>query len=376
MTPERNTGDTGKRWAVFLDRDGTVTREKGYLRDPQDLELEAGSADAIRLLNRAGIPAVLVTNQSGIARGYYTEKDVDRVHRTLHGLLAQQNARLDGIFFCPHHPEGSVEVYRRRCACRKPATGLLRKASADLSLQLSGSYLIGDKRTDMQCAASAGMVGVLVTTGYGWQEWAESLNDPASPQPDLVAGSLREAVQRILSEEHVRTEPGGPGNRSPLWSCKFISREHLRKRLAAHRARGETVVLADGVFDLLHAGHTEYLQEARKQGDVLVVGVHDDTSAAALKGPARPVYPAQDRIVILSALACVDYCVLLREPRADDLLGAVRPDIHAKGSDDAGENVSGNPTEERFCGEVRIVGPPKTRSTAATIRTLSGRRDG
>ena len=375
MNPKKERGEPRRR-AVFLDRDGTLIKEKGYLRDPGEVELEAGAAEALRLLNRAGVPAVLITNQSGIARGTFSERDMEQVHETLHRLLAGEQARLDAVFVCPHHPQGTIPGYRRRCACRKPATGMLRKAAAALSLRLAGSYLIGDKRTDMQCAEAAGLLGVMVTTGYGQEEWAGCLRDPASAQPDLVAGSLLEAVHRVLAEERPEAAPGVAASRTPLWSCKYISQKHLMKRLADHRARGHVVVLANGVFDLFHAGHAGYLREARNQGDLLVVGVNDDASAAALKGPGRPVYPVEDRIAVLSAVACVDYCVLSRERTADRLLEAVRPDIHARGTDYTEKNGSERETVKRVGGHLRIVGPPKSGSSSRTPRTLPSRPDG
>jgi D-glycero-D-manno-heptose 1,7-bisphosphate phosphatase len=368
-----------KRTAVFLDRDGTLIREKGYLKDPGQLELEPGAAEAVRLLNRVGMAVVLVTNQSGIARGYFTERDVEAVHRALEDRLSGEGARLDAVYVCPHHPEGVVEPFRRVCTCRKPALGLLHRAGEELGILVSGSYLIGDKRTDMQCARDGGLVGVLVTTGYGMQEWEASLADPESPEPDLVAGSLSEAVAGILEEQGIPLEGqvgagGTPRPFSRTW--KYISLRHLLIRLAAERARGHTVVLANGVFDLFHAGHAGYLQEARRLGDVLVVAVNDDGSTRELKGPGRPVFPVAERIAILSALGCVDYCLLLRERTADRLLEAIRPAVHAKGADYTEETVPERETVKRFGGNVKIVGPPKRRSTTDILKILRGQRDG
>jgi len=365
-----------KRRAVFLDRDGTLIREKGYLSDPEKLELEPGAAEAVQILNRSGLPVVLVTNQSGIARGFYDEGDLEKVHLALHGLLERERARLDAVYACPHHPEGAVEAYRKRCSCRKPAIGMLRKAEKDLDLQLSGSYLVGDKRSDIQCARDGGLVGILVTTGYGQKEWELSIQDPGSPEPDLVAGSLMEAVRRILAEERTETALNGIGEAcGPPWTCKFVSWKHLQSRLAVHRERGKTVVLANGVFDLLHAGHVQYLQAARREGDLLIVGVNDDASTTALKGAPRPVFPAAERIAVLSALACVDYCVLFREPTADRLLEAIRPEVHAKGTDYTEDTVPEKETVERYGGRVKIVGPPKIRSSSDTFRSISGGSD-
>ncbi len=364
MTSRQDGRGKGLRPAVFLDRDGTLIKEKGYLRDPGAVELETGAAEAVRVLNRAGIPVVVVTNQSGIARGYYTQEDLGRIHQTLHRLLAAEGARLDGIFFCPHHPDGTVPAYRTGCACRKPATGMLERAARDLSLRLRGSCLVGDKRTDMQCAEAAGLVGILVTTGFGKQEWLETLRDPASPQPSLVAGSLLEAVERVLVEwgPEAGQAGAGPGRTTP-WTCKQVSLEHLLGRLQDHRDRGQTVVFASGVFDLADAGYAESLQHARKQGDLLVVGVNDDASAAAMRGDDRLGAPAEMRISRLSALACVDYCVLLRERTAGRLLEAVRPEVRATGAGDAEATGSGREREKQGSTGETVAGPAETRST-------------
>lgn len=364
-----------KARAVFLDRDGTLIKEKGYLHDPAELELEEGAAEAVRRLNHAGWPVVLVTNQSGIARGLFDERAMDRVHDALREMLAREGAHLDGVYACPHHPEARVAALRGACACRKPGIGLLRQAERDLGVQPGGSTLIGDKGSDMQCARNGGLVGILVTTGYGWAEWGKALRQGSAWEPDRVAGSLLEAVERVLSEG-APDAAGAPPRGNPPWTCKFVSLEHLKARLRERRERGETVVLASGVFDLFHAGHAGYLQAARREGDVLVVGVNDDASSRALKGPSRPVYPAEERIQVLSALGCVDECVLVRETTADALVEALRPDVHAKGTDYAPDGVPEKATVERVGGRVRIVGPPRVRSSSETLRTLSGERGG
>jgi len=380
MTGEAPRGEAhGTRRAVFLDRDGTLVKEVGYLHDPAEVELETDAAEAVRRLNRAGLPVVMVTNQSGIARGLFDERAMEAVHDALRTLLAREEARLDAVYACPHHPEGSVEAWRTACGCRKPGTGMLERAARELGLRLPGSYLIGDKGSDLQCARNGGLLGILVTTGYGQAAWAESLREEgAGREPDFVAGTLLEAAMRVLEEESGGGAGAGAGGGPPFpraeppWTCKFVSRDRLKERLARHRARGETVVLATGVFDLFHAGHAGYLQAARREGDVLVVGVNDDASARALKGPPRPVFPAQERISVVSALACVDYCVLVREREADALVEAVRPDVHARGTGGAEAAAEKEPVG-RVGGRVRIVGPPKRRSGSDTIRAVAGR---
>jgi D-glycero-D-manno-heptose 1,7-bisphosphate phosphatase len=183
--------------AVFLDRDGTLIEEVGYLRAPDEVSLYPWTIDAVRAFNRAGLPVVVITNQSGIARGLLTEAMLEEVHRHLSSLLEAGGARIDAYYYCPHHPAGSVSVYARSCDCRKPGCALITQASADLNLDPTRSFVVGDKWIDVGAARSAGARGILVRTGYGADE-------EARPQPDLsadmVVDNLVEAASWILRQ--------------------------------------------------------------------------------------------------------------------------------------------------------------------------------
>ncbi len=172
--------------AVFLDRDGVICREEGYISDPRRLQLLPGSGDAIRLFNRNAITTVVITNQSGVARGFFPEGAIAEMNRAMTERLEEQGACLDGIYYCPHHPEGIIESFRKVCDCRKPATGLLTRAARDHGIDLSRSYLVGDKRSDMECACRAGVKGILVLTGYGAEEYR--LMSPASGSETGLCG--------------------------------------------------------------------------------------------------------------------------------------------------------------------------------------------
>jgi D-glycero-D-manno-heptose 1,7-bisphosphate phosphatase len=150
--------------AVFLDRDGTLVEEVPYLHDPERVVLLAG-AGALAGLAAAGYALVVVTNQSGVARGRYDEAAVGAVHRRLAELLAGVGVRLDAVLYCPHHPEGTVPGYARACRCRKPGPGMLEAASTRLGLDLAASFLIGNHPTDVGAAAAAGVTPLFVTTG-------------------------------------------------------------------------------------------------------------------------------------------------------------------------------------------------------------------
>ncbi len=156
-----------RRAAVFVDRDGTVNREVHYLASVAGLRLLPGVAAAIRRLGDAGFAIVLVTNQSGVARGRMTLATVDAIHAELARRLAARGATLAGIYVCPHHPDAGAPPFRRRCQCRKPAPGLVRRAARDLGLDLGRSYCVGDGAVDLGLAAATGTRGVLVLTGHG-----------------------------------------------------------------------------------------------------------------------------------------------------------------------------------------------------------------
>jgi D-glycero-D-manno-heptose 1,7-bisphosphate phosphatase len=175
------------RAAVFLDRDGVICEEVDYLSDPDQLRLLPGAAEAIRQLNDAGVPTILVTNQSGIGRGYFTAEAVDAIHDRLRAELAAQGASLDAIQCCPHRPDEG-------CQCRKPRAGLLRRAAAEHGVELRASVMVGDKLSDLEAGRAAGCGTVLVLTGYGGRERHGVTAD------DHVADDLRAAVEWILAQ--------------------------------------------------------------------------------------------------------------------------------------------------------------------------------
>lgn len=180
------------RPAVFLDRDGTITEEVGYLNHISRFRMLSGVAVAIRRLNEAQMPVVVVTNQSGVGRGYFPESLVREVHERMISELAAEGARLDGVYYCPH-------VGADGCQCRKPRTGMLERAAAELRLDLKKSFVVGDRGGDVELARRAGSRSVFVRTGFGEGELAwHAANWPQ--QPDFVAKDLTEAANWILME--------------------------------------------------------------------------------------------------------------------------------------------------------------------------------
>jgi D-glycero-D-manno-heptose 1,7-bisphosphate phosphatase len=180
---------------VFLDRDGTMIEERGYLDRLDLVSPFPYTADAIRRLRSAGYRIVVVTNQAGVARGLFDEAFVCATHRHLDGLLAPEGAAPDAYYYCPHHPEGVVEAYRAVCRCRKPSPGLIERAAGDWAIDVGRSFVIGDKWLDVGLANQAGARGILVRTGYGEAAAAEP---PAGVHAERVVPTLREAADYIL----------------------------------------------------------------------------------------------------------------------------------------------------------------------------------
>jgi len=157
--------------AVFLDRDGVITKEPPYYAHKiSQLELIPKSAEAIRLLNESGFKVIVVSNQSGVARGYYQEKDIGIYNREMEKKLEEKNAYIDAIYYCPHYPEATIKTYKIDCDCRKPKPGMLKRAEKDLNLDLKSSFLIGDKMSDIEAGYRAGCKTILVLTGQGNDE--------------------------------------------------------------------------------------------------------------------------------------------------------------------------------------------------------------
>lgn len=189
------------RPAVFFDRDGTLNEEVGYAGRPEEFHIYPWASEAVRQVNDAGWAAVLITNQAGVARGYYSEAEVNVLHQLLQEHLRKAGARLDAIYYCPHHPQGDVPGYGGVCECRKPAPGMLRDGERDLGVELSASWVIGDRWLDIGCAHAAGARGALVRTGYGEQ----AMQTPEDGvRADYVALDALQAVQYILSGEASR----------------------------------------------------------------------------------------------------------------------------------------------------------------------------
>jgi D-glycero-D-manno-heptose 1,7-bisphosphate phosphatase len=206
--------------AVFLDRDGTINVEVGYLSDLSRLRLIPGAGAAIKRLNDAGLKVVLITNQSGVARGYFPESFVLDTHALLEKMLQEQGARLDGVYYCPHHPKAGTTRYTMTCDCRKPGTGLIDRAARDLTLDVKGSFMVGDKWSDIEL----GKAGARPC-------WSGPVMRPMTP---VMSGRRRYASRtsrRIRSPKRLT----GSSNRRERTRDEIAGREDTGDAVPLHR---------------------------------------------------------------------------------------------------------------------------------------------
>lgn len=183
-----------KSKAVFLDRDGTLIEDSGYISSPDQVKFIPGAIEAVRQLNEAGYKVIIISNQAGIARGLLSENMLQTIDKTVHRQVLSGGGHIDASYYCPHHPEHGVYPYKQDCECRKPHPGLIKRAVRDQSLELNGSFMIGDKSSDIETGKRAGVKTVFVRTGHGQAE-EKGLKE----QPDHRADNLAEAVRWLLN---------------------------------------------------------------------------------------------------------------------------------------------------------------------------------
>ena len=185
--------------AVFLDRDGTINEEMGYINHVSRFKIFKFVPEAIKILNNAGYLVIVVTNQSGLARGYFDENLINMLHASLLKKVQKESAKIDAIYFCPHHPTEGIQKYRINCDCRKPKPGMIKQAQKEFDINLNKSIMIGDRYKDVEFGKQLGLKTIMVLTGYGLGEYTFQRH-LWNEQPDLVCNNLLEAAQIIKSD--------------------------------------------------------------------------------------------------------------------------------------------------------------------------------
>lgn len=349
------------RAAALLDRDGTVIEERQYLSDPAGVELLPGAAHAIKILNMEGIAAVLTTNQSGVARGFFSEETLHDIHKVMEEKLAAEGAKLDAIYYAPSGPDDGDPR-------RKPGIGMYEDARRDLGLEGLPVFSVGDMSRDVEFGVNAGGKGIRVLTGNQLKpdpNKMEVLRRMKERGKSDTAEHLLEAVHIILAD---LAEDACKGDFSVR--RKFSDMYTIADALDEERAKENRIVMANGCFDLIHGGHVSYLDGARQMGDVLVLALNSDASVARLKGANRPILPIQERITLIAAIRSVDYVTIFHDDTADHVMDVLKPDIHAKGTDYKPGTVPEGSTAKKLGLETQIAGEDKENSSRDIIGTI------
>ena len=327
--------------AVFLDRDGVLIEDTGYPHSIEKMKILAGTSDAIKRLKKAGYLIIIVSNQSGIARGLFTEKEFEEFNKKLVYELRKEGAIIDAVYYCPHHPEGKVEKYKKICECRKPKPGMLLKAAREHNISLQNSWMIGDKEEDIIAGKAAGCKTIRI--------------DEKGEKTDFSAKTLLDAVDIIFENET---------------DGKLVTENKLERIIKEAKSDRKKVVFTNGCFDILHAGHVDYLKKAKALGDIFAVGLNSDESVREIKDPKRPINNEFWRAKVLSALKYVDYIVIFDEKTPERLVEKLKPDIHVKGGDWKFSELPEKRIVEKYGGKVILIDTVESISTSKIVEKI------
>jgi len=298
---------------IFLDRDGTINVDHGYVCELDKLEFIESSIEALKLLSEKGYELVIVTNQSGIGRGMFSEEKYLQFHNE---FIKQLGLNVEMVY-CPHTPD-------ENCDCRKPALGMVDKFEIDLE----NSFMVGDKISDIEFGNRLGVKTCLVKTGKAGSDVSYDV------KADLECADLLAFAEKICNKK---------------------------------------VVFTNGCFDVLHVGHVRLLNKAKSFGDVLIVGVNTDASVKRLKGENRPINCQEDRVEMLKNLRAVDKVVLFDEDDSCKMISELKPDIHVKGGDYDPNDYSNMPEAKvvhEYGGKVEIIPIVEGKSSTNVIERM------
>ncbi len=290
--------------AIFLDRDGTLNEDNGYTYRVEDFKLLPGVIEG--LLKLKDYELFIISNQSGIGRGYYTEQDMHDYNDRLILELKKYNIKINQVYYCPHSPD-------TECRCRKPSTFFVDEAAKEYHIDIKRSYVIGDHPSDILLANNAGMNGIYLLSGHG----VKHLPEARQGKPEYVAANFLQAAEYITDDQ----------------IHKIVSIDSASAISSSEKEKGKKVVTVNGTFDILHKGHEKILEEAKKQGDILIVGLNSDESVKQNKGPSRPINTEESRARMLARYPSVSYVVIFDEKTPLKMLDQIKPDVHVNGSE-------------------------------------------
>jgi D-glycero-beta-D-manno-heptose 1-phosphate adenylyltransferase len=311
--------------AIFLDRDGTLTEDKGFTHKADEFKLLSNVIEGLKKLS--SYKHIIITNQGGIAAGKYSEKDMHEFNDRLAKELLSNKIKIEKTYYCPHISEDN-------CECRKPKPKLIYLAKKEFDIDLKKSWVIGDKASDIELAMNAGVKAVFVLTGEGPKHLAKA----RVHKPGYVAADISRAADFITFSEQE----------------KIIDNREIGKLSDKLKAAGKKIVTLNGTFDILHNGHDYMVSEAKKQGDVLIVGVNSDSSVRQNKGKDRPINNEKARQMMIANYKEVDYVTFFEETTPINLLEKIKPDIHVNGSE-YGEKCIEAGTVKKYGGRIHIV---------------------
>ena len=335
--------------AVIFDRDETLNFDPGYINDPDHFQLKPGVTTGLRTLQKMGYKIAVATNQAGIAKDKITEEQLEKVHEKMDELLAQAGVTIDGLFICKHKDEDE-------CDCRKPHNGLMIQAIRKLNLDAKTTWVVGDRHRDLLAGADLGMRGILLP--------GKDTEEGIAP-PNLVfsAKDFTAAVSFILESDFNYLQ-----SRKIFSSYKDTA---FQLWLQERRTNASSLVTTNGVFDLLHPGHVQYLYQASRLAEIFILGLNSDRSVTALKGPTRPVNKFDDRALVLSGFDFIDAIVQFDEDTPEEFLQVVQPQVHVKGGDYTIDSLPETRVVQSFGGEVIILPFRQGYSTTSILKRAS-----
>jgi len=311
--------------AIFLDRDGVLNKDPGYVHKVEDFELHDGVIESLKQLSN--FKFFIISNQSGIGRGYYKEENFHEFNNHLVSELKKHNINIEKSYFCPHKKEDN-------CECRKPSPKFIKEAEKEFNLDLKESWMVGDHASDIGAGKNAGCKTIYLLTGHG----VKHLEEARKLNPNYTAADIKQAAGYILFKNQE----------------KIIKREELKQKVEELKRQGKTIVTLNGTFDILHKGHEEFIKEAKQQGDILIVGLNSDSSVKANKGQDRPLNTEENRAKMLANFKEVDYVTIFNETTPLKLLEIIKPNTHCNG-EEYGENCIEAPIVKKHGGKIYLI---------------------
>ena len=333
---------------IFLDRDGTLNHDPGYLNDPENFFLKDHVIEGLSLLKNAGFHFIVITNQSGVSRRLITEKQLEAIHQKMISIFSRYGIKIKKIYHCPDLNE--------RSARRKPNPGMIQEALNEFPIDLKQSYIIGDSLRDIQTGAKWNIPGIWLNSS--------SVDLHGSDFPRNLKYSvddLFKAACFILREEYRKS-----------WTPKiYYKRERsFQENIRRIRSENKKIVFTNGCFDILHAGHLEYLGQTSQLADFLVIGLNSDKSVKKIKGNDRPIFNEIERSTKLAHIFCVDMVVIFDEDLPIELIREIKPDFYSKGGDYKKEKLPERSVLEKIGSEIFILPYIKGNSTTNIIERV------